>query len=167
MNTFKRSVALLFLFVLLTVAAAPVRAACRPESTLPIDQIFDLNATKVVRTGAKTFIVTFAVQKQQGFVCGGDGGTLPLPPGCTTDGISYKPELSMNVASATQTADCHTFNVVAINAALTQVEFRIRFEENKRTPKRLTFFLTVDLSSKFTQPAALPFTPKVVPDPVE
>jgi len=167
MNTFKRSLALLCLFVALAMVAAPAMAACRAESALGIGDILDLNASKITRTGAKTFVVTFAVQKRHGFVCGGNGGTLPLPPGCTTDGISYKPEFSSNVASAVQTADCHTFTVTVNNVAQTNAAFRIRFEEDKRAPKRKTFVLQVNLSGGFTQPTTLPFTWSVVADPVE
>ena len=169
MNTYKRSLALLFLFlfVALTMAAAPAMAACRAESVLGVEDILDPFTTTITRTGQKTFVFFFVVKPRHGFVCGGNGGALPLPPGCTTDGISYKPQFSSNVASVVPGADCRVFTVTLNNVAPAGVAFRIRFEEDKGAPRRKTFLTLLNPSGAFTKPAALPFTWKDVSDPIE
>lgn len=163
----KRILVLLCLVFALAMAASPVMAACRAESPLALGDVLDLNASTVTRTGAKTFVVFLVLKPRHGFICGGNGGNVPLPPGCTTDGISYKPDFSSNVASAVPAADCRVFTVTATNTGVTNVAFRIRFEEDKRTPRRETFVLSVNLSNGFTQPTSLAFVPKAVADPIE
>lgn len=162
-----RPLALLFAFVFLAGVAAPAVAACRAESALTLGQILDLNKSTIRRTGPKTVVLTFVLLPQHGFVCNGNGGTLPLPPGCTTDGITFKPDLSANVASVIPTADCRVISVNTTNTGRTTIGFRIRYEENRLATKRKTFTLTFDLASAFTQPTNLPLNVQVVPDPIE
>ena len=165
----KRYVSLFFVSLALVVAAVPATAACRVESGLPIGSILDLPNTHVILTGNKIVAILFAVNKPaQGFVCNGDGGVNPLPPGCTTDGFSALSAFSSNVASATQSpTSCKTFSVVVTNLGATKAGFRIRFEENRQTPSRRTFQVLFNVPAFNRLPVELPFTIVPVTDPLE
>jgi hypothetical protein len=167
MKPTKRFVSLLLMSFALALAATPMMAACRQDTNLPISQLLDLNSSFAVRTGQKTFFLHLVVNPTQGYLCNGDGGTLPLPPGCSTDLIIYKPGFSANVAAVNPTSGCSDFNVAETNQGLVTVAFRIRYELNKRTPARQTIRLTFNLPSTFSGATMLTLSAQTVPDPVE
>jgi hypothetical protein len=156
MNTFKRSLSLLFLSAVLMTAASPMMAACRIDSKLDINQIIDPTLTTLKRVDSKNFLVFFAVNSNKFvFRCG------VAPAGCTQDGITFKPALSSNVAAANQTAECRAFQITATNSGVVVAGFRIRFEQGL-TPSRKTFNLTFD-----TRDPNLKFTLTSVPEPTD
>ena len=155
MNTFKRSLSLLFLSAVLMTTAFPIMAACRIDSKLDINQIIDPTLTTLKRIDSKNFLVFFAVNTNKvSFRCG------TAPPGCTQDGITFKPALSSNVA-AIQTPECRAFQVNATNSGVVVAGFRIRFEQGLN-PSRKTFKLTFD-----TRDPNLKFTLTPVPEPID
>ena len=166
MKSTKRFVSLLLMSFALALAATPMMAACRQDTNLPLGQLLD-NASFAVRTGQRTFFLHLVVNSAQGFKCNGNGGTLPLPPGCSTDLIIYKPNFSTNVASVTPTSGCGDFNVAETNQGVVKVAFRIRYELNKRSPSRQTIVLPFDLPAAFSGPSMLTLAPIAVPDPIE
>ena len=164
----KRFVSLLFVSLALILTAAPMMAACRVESALPISSIFDLANTKVLRTGTNIAVIIFAVNKPaQGFVC--NGSVITLPAGCTTDGFSPRPAFSTNVARADQSpSDCKIYSVVSTAPGAVSAGFRIRFEENRVTPARRTFTVNFSLVGAYGGlPMSIPYTIRAVPDPLE
>ncbi len=167
MRLAQRSLSLFFVVLAFLLSTGTAHAACRAESALALGDILDLNASTIQRTGPRTVVFRFVVQSRHGFVCNGNGGTLPLPPGCPTDGIAFKPEFSSNVASAIPSSDCRVITVNTTNTGRTTVAFRLRFEEGRISPKRETFSFTFDLTSPFSQPINLPLNPQSVADPFE
>lgn len=143
--------------------------ACRSESGLDCTDIFEIgpNATRVVQTGRKTFTIFFVLKRRHGFVCGGNGGTLPFPPGCSKDGITYRADLSRNVAQVIPTALCTIINGVANDAGEVDFGVRVRFEEDKTRPSRKSCIAVFNLSSSFTRQTALSLTFRSAPDPEE
>ena len=135
------------LFVLLLmIATLPAAAACRPESGLTCSQVIDLNNTKVVQTGSRTFSIVLVVT--QPFRCGGAGGGV-LAPGCPKDGVQFKPDISSNVASAVQSNQlCTIFSGTANASGNVDFGFRVRFEQGKAfSPRRKTCVLRFTLGS--------------------
>lgn len=140
--------------LLLMIATLPAAAACRPESGLACNQVIDPNNTQVVQTGPRTFSIVFAVA--QPFRCGGAGGGV-LPPGCPTDGVQFKPDISRNVASAVPSSQlCTIFSGTANATGDVEFGFRVRFEQGKSfAPRRKTCVLRFRLGSGT---GARPFT---------
>ena len=166
MKPTKRFVSLLLMSCALALAATPMMAACRVDTNIPLSQLLDPSSF-AVRTGQKSFFLHLVINSAQGFRCNGDGGILPLPPGCSTDLIIYKPNFSTNVASVVPTSGCGDFTVTEVNQGSVVVAFRIRYELNKRTPARQTIQLPFILPAAFTGPTMLTLAPQTVPDPVE
>ena len=156
MKTTLRFVSLLVLSFLI---AAPMMAACRQDSPLDISQIIDPNATTLQKVpgSSNMFAVFFAVKTggKISFMCG------RKPAGCSTpDGITYKPALSTNVASAIPTAECRAMTITVNNTSTQAVAaFRIRFENNL-APQRKTFKFMFD-------PKTLKFSFQQVPEPID
>lgn len=149
MTSLKRTLALLLAVAALTSIAMPLMAACRLDSNLDINQIIDPAQTTITRIDSRNFLVFFAVRNNANvsFMCNRN------VPGCTTDGITYKPALSSNVTAAIQTAECRAFQITATNSGTVVAGFRIRFEAgNLIAPRRKTFRLTFNTSdpSRFT-----------------
>jgi len=140
----KRGAILFVLFAM--VATLPVSAACRPESGLTCTQVINPNSTIVTQTGPRTFSIVLAVA--QPFRCGGAGGGV-LPPGCPTDGVQFKPDISRNVASAVQSTQlCTIYNGTANASGDVEFGFRVRFEQgNSFAPRRKTCVLRFRLGS--------------------
>ena len=52
----------------------PAMAACRADSGLDCTGVIDVNNSKLIQTGAKSFTVRFVLRSNLGFVCNGNGG---------------------------------------------------------------------------------------------
>src|SRR4051794_18309116 len=116
----KTSLRFVSLLVLSFLIAVPMMAACRQDSPLDISQIIDPNATTLQKApnSSNTFLVFFAVKTggKISFMCG------RKPVGCSTpDGITYKPAISTNVASAIPTAECRAITIVVNNPSVQAV----------------------------------------------
>lgn len=146
MTSLKRTLALLFALAALTT---PLFAACRADSPLDIKDIIDPAGTTITRVDSRNFLVFFAVRNNANvsFVCNRN------VPGCTTDGITFKPALSSNVAAAFQTAECRAFQITTTASGVVVAGFRIRFEAGSLiAPRRETYKLTFNTNtpSQFT-----------------
>jgi hypothetical protein len=145
----KTSMRFVSLLILSFVIAAPAIAACRANSSLDISQIIDPTPgqTKITRIDSKNFLVFFAVRstKNVSFMCD------KKVPGCTPDGITYKPAISSNVAAANQTAECRAFQITVKSSGNVVAGFRIRFEQGI-SPAKKTYTLNFNTNdpSKFT-----------------
>jgi hypothetical protein len=130
------------LLVLSFVIAAPAMAACRANSALDINQIINASQSSITKVNSTTFKVTFAVNsnKNVSFMCD------KKVPGCTPDGITYKPAISSNVAAAIQLADCRSFQINVTKSGAVVAGFRIRFEQGV-SPVKKTFTLNFDTNN--------------------
>ena len=165
----RRFIVLALVLVALVGASTVAQAACRPESGLACNQVVNTSLTKVFQTGNNRFAIQLVFGSGVQFVCNGVGGNLPLPPGCTKDGVQYKPDISSNVATGFNNPQlCSIIEGSTTRSGATNVGFRVRFEQ-KNAPKRKTCIIRFDMPSSFGGTTrSLPFTivnsPTVAPE---